>query len=221
MRICRPTGWRCAPALPVQPRSSRRRAHARSSRQPPSRPIAESFGSALRHITVCCVEKIRGDSNCSLSLIRRCRPFPIGALAGFQLGGNCNKKVTQVVRSERAFPDHEYPPTRLLQQSDLPPVALDVGFEFFDPFVAVGRWSISQPARVVPVPEAPVDEQGGSILRKDKIGAAGQIPTVQPETHSELVQTTTDLDLRFGVLASYGGHDLRACCRVDDISHSW
>ena len=58
----------------------------------------------------------------------------------------------------------------------------------------------------MPVPEAPVHEDAGAILRQDDVGRPWQHAHVHPEPEPSPMQPPTHLQLRRGVLAVDAGH---------------
>jgi len=72
--------------------------------------------------------------------------------------------------------------------------------------VRLGWAAIQTTLLVMLVPEAAVDEDHGMVFREDKIGLAGQILPVQPETEPQAVGGFPDRDLRFHVLAADRRH---------------
>ncbi len=85
---------------------------------------------------------------------------------------------------ERAFPDRQHAPAGADQHVFAAQVTLAVGINFGLPEFASGLRECKEMA-VVPVPEAAMNKNGCTVLRKDNIGRAGEVFDVQTEAKSE------------------------------------
>ena len=84
-----------------------------------------------------------------------------------------------------ALPDDRHAPAESMEHLRMAPVASDISLEFLPPEIFIGPGSGCVAAAFMSVPEAAMDEQGDSILRKNEIWTARQMSTVQPETQSQ------------------------------------
>lgn len=71
----------------------------------------------------------------------------------------------------------------------------------------------------VPVPEAPIHEKNGTVLREEHVRLSRQNLGMQPKPEARPMQMGTDQDLRPGVLPSYAGHNAATDIRTDYIDH--
>ena len=69
------------------------------------------------------------------------------------------------------------------------------------------------------VPETPVDENNGPVLRENQIRPAGKIPSMEPEPVPHAVKQQPDGKLGFCVLGGDAGHIPAAALRRKMVGH--
>lgn len=72
-----------------------------------------------------------------------------------------------------------YTPAKLAQHFDVSPVTSNIAHELVLPELPVGLWGCCVPATFVPMPETTMDENDGSVLWKDEVRSAGQLPVMK------------------------------------------
>lgn len=118
-----------------------------------------------------------------------------------------------------AFPHDKNAPPQGFQGGAVADVAGDVVGELLLPEFDVAGRGGGLGAPCVPVPEAPVHEDGHLVAGQDDVRLAGQILAVQAEAEARGVQVTPHGHFGPGVAAPYAGHHAAARCAVDDIRH--
>ena len=73
----------------------------------------------------------------------------------------------------------------------------------------------------MPVPETPVYENNGPVLRKNQIRPAGKILSMKTEAVSHAVKQRPDGKLGFCVLGGDAGHIPAAALRREVINHGF
>lgn len=89
---------------------------------------------------------------------------------------------------EFALPDDYYFPAGCLKSLGILVVPLDVAGEFRFPKRDVAFGRIALLATVVPMPEAPMNENGGGVASENDVGLAGECLSVQPEAEARPMQ---------------------------------
>ena len=108
--------------------------------------------------------------------------------------------------SQFALPDHQSLPAKgfqIFQRYFIPPF---VARNFIDPVSAVIGWDASSAGALVSVPEASVDEDNFAKPGERKVGFAGEIFAVQPESKPHGMRHSTDLQLGSGIPILHGPH---------------
>jgi hypothetical protein len=90
--------------------------------------------------------------------------------------------------SRFAFPDDELFPTRAVKSDAHLGVPLYVAGELPGPEVEIALWGVGQMATGVSVPVAAMNINGCSILRKNDVGFAGNVLTIQTKAIAQPVQ---------------------------------
>ena len=70
----------------------------------------------------------------------------------------------------------------------------------------------------MPVPEAPVHEHSGAVLRKQQVGLPDQ-GRMKSESQAGLVEVSPESELRLGVLTPDPGHHPASGFPIDDVRH--
>lgn len=65
----------------------------------------------------------------------------------------------------------------------VPAVTCSVGLDLLAPEILPGRWPAKE-MTIMPVPEAPMNEENGMMAGENQIGTAGQVLPVQSEPKS-------------------------------------
>jgi hypothetical protein len=105
-----------------------------------------------------------------------------------------------------AFPDHYDAPTELAKSPNSDPVASNVPIELGLPKGKIALRGIGVLAAGVPVPEAAVNKDHGTVARQDDVRPAREIATVQAKSISQPVQRRANDQLRLRVPAPDPGH---------------
>ena len=118
-----------------------------------------------------------------------------------------------------AFPDGERPPPKSQQRSVRSFIARHVCRELGIPELDSGRWYRRQPAALVSMPEASMNEYGAPVPWKDEIRTARQRPIIRLEPQTGTMQVTADQHLGLRVPPTNPPHHRGALLRADDVDH--
>lgn len=121
---------------------------------------------------------------------------------------------------ELAFPDNDHAPAQTAKLTGVLPVIRDVPRKFVRPDFLVGLGGGRAFASLVPVPEAPVDEDHGAISGQYDVRLAREVSHMEPESVAGAVQQAADGPLRAGVLAPNLRHVAAALGFGQRICHS-
>ncbi len=107
-----------------------------------------------------------------------------------------------------ALPHSNYVPALRSQLAVVSPITLAIPLDLFGPGSAIR--SRSQVSAVVPMPEAPVHEQGNSLLAPAEVGFAGERLVAPPAAKPRLAKQPRHPKLgRFVSSASHPSHEVR------------
>lgn len=121
---------------------------------------------------------------------------------------------------ELTFPEGDGVPPEVSELDAAVEVAFAVPLDFGMPEVGVCFWQHKVFAVLVSVPEAAVDEDGGSVFFEDNVGRARELFHVEsvPETLGK--QELAHKKLGLGVLASYALHTFTSLLGIELVCHS-
>jgi hypothetical protein len=120
--------------------------------------------------------------------------------------------------SDQAFPDGELLPTKGAQLFFYKCVPLLVAFDLVFPEFLITLWPFKDAAQM-PMPEATVHEDDGSVSREDEIRFAWQSLAVKPEAKALRVQGLPYLQFGSCILSADASHHPASGCPVDNVSH--
>ena len=86
---------------------------------------------------------------------------------------------TRWVCAKGAFPDDPHPPSRRLQLFTVLPISLHIARELLLPEIRVAGWVCAEPAAIMPMPEAAMNEYHRAEPGKNQIRPAGQMSRVE------------------------------------------
>ena len=104
-------------------------------------------------------------------------------------------------------------PAEIEKGSFIAKIACLVSLDLCRPPFGASAWYPCDPAVLMPMPEAAVDEDDGAVFRQDEIGFAGEgfvARTVDREAVAEPVEHRTQGQFGFRVPTADTRHDLRA-----------
>ncbi len=104
------------------------------------------------------------------------------------------------------FPQHDYPPSSLLELATVPSVPHHIGPELRLPKFPSRRRSGCPFASSMPVPEAPVHEDYGFVPGQDDVRSPGEVSAVDAETEPHAVEQAAYYQFRLGVSRPDPGH---------------
>lgn len=119
-------------------------------------------------------------------------------------------------RQRLARPDDHDVPSLLPQGGVVLVIAIDVLCDLVEPEFAVGGRELASLAGVA-VPEAPVDEHDGVVLRQDYVWSSGKISPVESKPKTETVQQRPNQDLRPRIPVLDSRHNLASLLLGKDI----
>lgn len=105
-----------------------------------------------------------------------------------------------------AFPDYMHIPAEALELAANFPVAGDVAGEFCRPEFNACLRSIGERAASMPVPKAPMHQEGEPASRQDDVGRTRQVATVKPKTGSNSMQNSPYSEFGSGIPRPNAGH---------------
>jgi len=73
---------------------------------------------------------------------------------------------------------------------------------------------------LMPMPEAPVDENNGAVFGEDNVGTARQVPAVQPVTETQREEPAAYEALRLRVFSADLRHAVASLARCQNVGHS-
>jgi hypothetical protein len=114
---------------------------------------------------------------------------------------------------DAALPDNRDSPTAIDKRRRTPPVALNVRLELATPEVGASSRSRCELAVGVPMPEAPMYQDGQSVLRQHDVRTSRQIPAMENVPVTSPVQAPSDCELRLRVAPTDSRHHLTALVR--------
>lgn len=117
------------------------------------------------------------------------------------------------------FPYDCCSPISILEIFQVSKIASHISCELGRPEGLVGSRCRCVPTASVPMPETSMDEYGGFIFRKDKIGAPWQSRSMKSESKAPYMQFLAQSQLRARVAAANAGHHPGARCFIYYISH--
>jgi hypothetical protein len=85
-------------------------------------------------------------------------------------------------------------------------MAIDVAFALLFPICPVRLGLDASITTAVHMPETPVNEYHLAMSRKNKIGTAGQVASMQPKSKAQTVNQSPHDDFRQGVLRADSRH---------------
>jgi len=94
------------------------------------------------------------------------------------------RELQAVFPPQGAFPNGHNAPALGSQLEQVLLVVFGVPGYLASPELRIGFGPLEEMA-LVPMPETPVNENNGPVLREDKVGASGQVALVQPVAKSE------------------------------------
>lgn len=111
---------------------------------------------------------------------------------------------------QRALPNGGHTPAKRLKHLHVPPVAINIVLEFPLPELFVGIRSGGIAAALVSMPEAAVNEHHRLMLRKHKVGRAGQLSDMKSIAKSPGEKTRPKGPLRPSILSANARHHAAA-----------
>ena len=96
------------------------------------------------------------------------------------------------------FPDDGDSPSKLPTKLHVPRIPGTVSLDLGPPEIPSCGGPFEK-MTVMPMPEAPIDKNQGTVTGQDNIGRAGDIPDVEAEPVTRTVQTASDKQLGSGV----------------------
>lgn len=118
-----------------------------------------------------------------------------------------------------ALPHDEDPPAHFSQLQSNSMVSLHVCRKLAFPKDAIRRGCGGISATSMTMPKAPMDKQHRSILGKDQVRPAGQVPTMKTKPQTRPMEKTTYCKFRRSVTPLDAGHHPASGLAVDYISH--
>lgn len=106
---------------------------------------------------------------------------------------------------QRTLPNNSNPPARCPERLLVSRVDFAVAFDLCAPEFLMRGGPLEQVA-VMPMPEAAVNEQHGSVFGKYEIRFARQTPVVEPKAETASMQPLSQDQLGLRVLSLYAGH---------------
>ncbi len=134
------------------------------------------------------------------------------------MAGNGDQNPFQ---SPRVFgltlPHDDAVPAEFFERVLMPPVAGGVAVEFGQPPGTAVRGRGAVFAAAMPMPEAPVNEDGRPVFRQNNVGTAGKFSHMKPKAIAQLMKQRADGSLRRGVLAANAAHVPRAASSGEPV----
>lgn len=109
-----------------------------------------------------------------------------------------------------ALPDDRHAPAESMEHLRMAPVASDISLEFLPPEIFIGPGSGCVAAAFMSMPEAAVDENHRTVLRKHKVRGAGQLSDMKSISESPGEKKGAKYPFRPGVLSANARHHTAA-----------
>ena len=119
-----------------------------------------------------------------------------------------------------AFPEGDGVPPEVAELDAAVEVAFPVTLDFGLPEVGVCFWQHKVFAVLVSVPEAAVDEDGGSVFFEDNVGGARELFHVESVSETLGKQELAHKKFGLGVFASYALHTFTPLLGIELVCHS-
>lgn len=123
-----------------------------------------------------------------------------------QMGGKAGRAC------DLTFPDYDYSPSELFQQSRAHSVPLDIPCQLREPIFNARARDVGKLASRVLMPKASMDLDDRLVPGKDDIGRSWKVPAVQPEAQAHRVQPLAHDDLWPRILLAVAAHYPRTRC---------
>ena len=120
---------------------------------------------------------------------------------------------------ELAFPEGDGVPAKVAEFDAAVEVAFAVTLDFCLPEVCVGFWHNEVFAVLMSVPEAAVDEDGGSVFLEDDVGRTREFFHVETVTETVGKQKLAHKKFGLGILAFYALHTFSPLLGIELVCH--
>lgn len=116
------------------------------------------------------------------------------------------------------LPNNGYSPSHVQERRHAFGISLDVRGEFRLPEFRTRRWSGRKSTILMPMPEAPMHEDSGMILREDEVRFARKLRVMKAVSQPGGMQLPSQQPLGLCVLAANARHHSRAGLGIHNVS---
>lgn len=116
------------------------------------------------------------------------------------------------------LPDHPRAPSQVFEQLEVPGIPLNISIDLPGPVFTIGGRQ-ARPLATMPMPLAAVDKYRQFVLRKDKVGRAGKVLSMDSVAVPGIVNRSPHGEFRFCVPGRHFGHDLAAVRSGNIVGH--
>ncbi len=127
------------------------------------------------------------------------------------------QKFSQFPRRRLALPNHKHVPPLRTKSSLVRLVSGHVRSEFRAPKILPRLWKVGFPATLMPMPEAPVNEDDLHMARQHEIGTSRKISAMESETKLERVDGSPYCQFRFRITLAHSSHQCGSFGRRQNV----